>query len=103
MADASIGDLVTKVSETLPITRCLKPRYKEEMRVNKIQAAIAAIEQRRVDRPHEGVGYEHELLALRDLLVSFLEATDKDCPESMKAMSIEQVRLLNQLHLAVGL
>lgn len=46
---------------------------------------------------------QRALLALRDLLVSFLEATDKGCPDSMKAMSIEQVRLLNQLHLAVGL
>ena len=42
------------------------------------------------------------LIALRDLLVSFLDAT-KDCPESMKTMSIDQARLLNQLHLAVGL
>jgi len=32
-----------------------------------------------------------------------VEATDKDCPESMKAMSIDQIRLLNQLHLAAGL
>jgi hypothetical protein len=43
------------------------------------------------------------LIALRDLLVSFLDATDKGYPDSMKAMSIDQVRLLNQLHLAVGL
>ena len=43
------------------------------------------------------------LVALRDLLVHFLDATDTGCPESMKAMSIDQVRLLNQMHLAVGL
>ena len=73
------------------------------MTAREICAAIAAIEDRRRDRPHEGVGYEQELLALRDLVVSFLDATDKECPESMKAMSITQVRLLNQLHLAVGL
>lgn len=42
------------------------------------------------------------LIALRDLLVSFIDATDKGCPESIKAMSIDQVRILNQLHLAVG-
>ena len=46
---------------------------------------------------------EQALLAMHDLLVRFLDATDKGCPESMKAMSIDQVRLLNQLHLAVGL
>ena len=46
---------------------------------------------------------DRALLALHDLLVHFLDATDKGCPESMKAMSIDQVRLLNQLHLAVGL
>lgn len=45
------------------------------------------------------------LLALRDLLFSFLEATDgpSGYPDSMKAMSIDQIRILNQLHLAVGL
>jgi len=73
------------------------------MRASEIYAAIAAIEKRRSDRPSEGVGYEHELIALRDLVVSFLEETDQGCPESMKAMSITQARLLNQLHLAVGL
>lgn len=46
---------------------------------------------------------DRALLAMRDLVVSFLDATDKGCPESMKAMSIDQARLLNQLHLAVGL
>lgn len=64
-----------------------------------IYAVIAAIEDRRRDRPHESVGYEQELLALRDLVASFLDATDKECPES----TITQARLLNQLHLAVGL
>ena len=73
------------------------------MTAREIYAAIAAIEDRRRDRPHEGVGYEQELMALRNLVVSFLDATDKECPESMKAMSITQARLLNQLHLAVGL
>ena len=43
------------------------------------------------------------LIALNIILVSFHDATDKGCPESMKTMSIDQVRLLNQLHLAVGL
>lgn len=46
---------------------------------------------------------ERALLAMHNLLVSFLDATDKGCPESMKSMSIEQARLLNQMHLAVGL
>lgn len=46
---------------------------------------------------------DRALLAMRDLVVLFLDATDKGCPESMKAMSIDQARLLNQLHLAVGL
>ena len=54
----------------------------------------------RRDQPN---GSDRELLALRDLLVSFLDATNTGCPESMKAMSIDQIRLLNQLHLAVGL
>jgi hypothetical protein len=43
------------------------------------------------------------LRAMHDLLVRFLDATDKGCPESMKAMSIDQIRLLNQMHMAVGL
>ena len=43
------------------------------------------------------------LIAMHALLVSFLDATNTGCPESMKAMSIDQARLLNQLHLAVGL
>jgi len=68
-----------------------------------IAVTIAKIRERRDERPNERVGYEHELLALRDLVVGFLDATDKGCPESMKSMSIEQARLLNQLHLAVGL
>jgi hypothetical protein len=45
---------------------------------------------------------DRALLALRDLVDRFLAETDEGCPESMKAMSIGQVRLLNQLHLAVG-
>jgi len=73
------------------------------MKPRDIFAAIAQIQARREERPNERVGYEQELLALRDLLVNFLEATNKDCPESMKSMSISQVRILNQLHLAVGL
>ncbi len=72
------------------------------MTAKEIHAAITKIELRR-ETSQERVGYEHELLALRDLLVRFLDTTDKDCPESMKAMSIDQIRLLNQLHLAVGL
>ena len=73
------------------------------MTAREIHATIAAIEDRRRKTPEVRVGYEAELLALRDLLVSFLDATDKECPESLKAMSITQARLLNQLHLAVGL
>ena len=46
---------------------------------------------------------DRALMALRDLLVDFLNETDKGYPDSMKAMSIDQIRLLNQLHLAVGL
>jgi len=73
------------------------------MTAREIHASIAQIEKRREKEPHMRVGYEGELLALRDLLVQFLDATDTECPESMKAMSITQARLLNQLHLAVGL
>ena len=46
---------------------------------------------------------DRALLAMHDLLVRFLDATDKGCPESMKVMSIDQIRILNKLHLAVGL
>ena len=52
-------------------------------------------------------GVEHSaddaLRALRDLVVGFLTATDKGCPESMKTMSIEQIQILNKLYLAVGI
>jgi hypothetical protein len=46
---------------------------------------------------------DRALIELRALLVGFLDATDTGYPDSMKAMSIDQIRLLNQLHLAVGL
>ena len=46
---------------------------------------------------------DQALIAMRKLLVSFVDATDKGCPESMKSMSIDQLRLLNQLSMAVGL
>jgi hypothetical protein len=46
---------------------------------------------------------DRALLATHDLIVTFLDATDAGCPESMKALSIDQVNLLNKLHLAVGL
>ena len=46
---------------------------------------------------------DQALLALHALVVDFLNETDKGCPDSMKAMSIDQIRLINQLHLAVGL
>lgn len=52
------------------------------------------------DRPG---AQDRALLELRDLLVRFIDATDKGCPESMKAMSMDQIHLLNKLHLAVGL
>lgn len=47
---------------------------------------------------------DRALLALRDLLIRFIDATDgpKGYPDSMQAMSIDQVHVLNQLHLAVG-
>jgi hypothetical protein len=50
----------------------------------------------------ECVASDQALIALRDLLASFLEATDKGYPDSLKEMSIDQVRILNQMHLAVG-
>jgi hypothetical protein len=53
-------------------------------------------------RPERGES-DLALIALHNLLVNFLDATDQGCPESMKAMSIDQARLLNHLHLAVGL
>ena len=65
------------------------------------EIAIQEASRRSTDRPL--VDSARALIALRDLLVSFIDATDKGCPESMKAMSIDQARLLNQLHLAVGL
>ena len=40
------------------------------------------------------------LIAMRDLLSSFIDTTNT--PEFMKALSIDQTRLLNQLCLAVG-
>ena len=46
---------------------------------------------------------DRALLAMHALVVQFLDATNAGYPASMKAMSIDQVRLLNQLHLAVGL
>ena len=73
------------------------------MKSREIYASIIQIQERRKTTPAVRVGYEAELLALRDLVVGFLDATDKGCPESMKTMSIDQTRLLNQLHLAVGL
>ena len=50
-------------------------------------------------------GSDRALLALRDLLIGFVDATNgpPGYPESMKSMSIDQIRLLNQLHVAVGL
>ena len=49
---------------------------------------------------------DRALVALRGLLTSFVAATeqaDRDGHGSMKAMSIEQVRVLNQLYIAAGL
>ena len=60
----------------------------------------AAQEAARRAQPSEA---DRALIALRDLLASFLDATNTGCPESLKAMSIDQARLLNQMHLAVGL
>lgn len=48
---------------------------------------------------------DRALIALRDLLLRFLDATDgpSGYPDSMKSMSLDQIRFLNQLHIAVGL
>jgi hypothetical protein len=67
-----------------------------------IRAAITKIEERRKTNPEMGIGYEHELLALRDLLSSFIDATEGAGREAMQWMSIDQVRILNQLYLAAG-
>ena len=45
---------------------------------------------------------DRALIAMRDLIVEFIDATAKGPPDSMRAMTIDQIRLLNQLHLAVG-
>lgn len=65
-------------------------------------AAAAREAAQRAER-RECAASDQALIALRDLLASFLDATDRGYPDSLKAMSIDQVRLLNQLHLAVGL
>lgn len=72
------------------------------MTAKEIRAAIVKIEERRAKSPHQRVGYEHELLALRDLLSSFIDATEGAGREATQWMSIDQVRILNQLYLAVG-
>lgn len=64
------------------------------------EISVAAYEAERNAQPTPS---DRALLAMRRLLTEFLDATDTGCPESMKAMSIDQVRLLNQLHIAVGL
>jgi hypothetical protein len=48
---------------------------------------------------------DRALIALRDLLVHFIDATNgpKGYRDSMQSMSADQLCLLNQLHLAVGL
>ena len=67
------------------------------MTAREIAAAVHEAAQRA-----EPATSDHALVALRDLLASFIDATDKGYPDSMKAMSIDQVRILNQMHLAVG-
>ena len=46
---------------------------------------------------------DQALVAMRALLVEFIDATEKAGREAMQWMSIEQIRIFNQLHLAVGL
>ena len=48
---------------------------------------------------------DRTLLSLRDLLLSFIDATSgpRGYPDSMQSMSAAQIRFLNRLHLAVGL
>ena len=46
---------------------------------------------------------DRALLALRALLVSFINATNSPGSISMRSMSVDQIRLLNQIDLAVGL
>ena len=36
---------------------------------------------------------DRALLAMHDLFVGFLDATDKGCPDSMKTMLIDQIRV----------
>lgn len=53
------------------------------------------------DPPSES---DRALLAVLDLLVGFLDATTgpDGYPAAMKAMTMDQVRYLNQFHVAVG-
>jgi hypothetical protein len=56
-----------------------------------------------IDRPGTS---DRALLSLRELVVGFLDATaatTTDGTLSMRAMSLDQIRFLNQLHVAVGL
>lgn len=45
---------------------------------------------------------DQALVAMQALLVSFIDATEKAGPEAMQWMSIDQVRIFNQLYLAAG-
>ncbi len=67
------------------------------------QEIFAAVREatERAERRESGAS-DQALIAMRDLIASFIEATDKGYPDSLKEMSIDQVRILNQLHLAVG-
>lgn len=56
-----------------------------------------------IDRPNET---ESALLGLRALVADFLKATGDTTAsgeQSMRHMSLDQIRSLNQLHVAVGL
>ena len=46
---------------------------------------------------------DQALIAMRDLLVSFITATENAGREAMQWMSIDQIRIFNQMHLAAGL
>jgi len=67
------------------------------------RAIFAAIQ--KAESPHPQSAEAQALLALRDLLVGFIDATDgpNGYPDSMASMSMDQIRFLNLLHLAVGL
>ena len=77
------------------------------MTAHEIARAIAGIDQTiRATALAEVNDHDRALIALRDLLVAFLQTTAGPGNHGggfMRDLSIEQVRLINQLHVAVGL